>query len=68
MLTLVEAGQRMGGASRMLVLRRIHSGELEGINIAPKGAAKPRWRVSEAALERYFERRRSTGIPKRRVA
>lgn len=72
LLTPVEvAGLMGGGVSRMTVLRRIHSGELEATNIAPrkgKGGKtpRPRWRISESALARYLDK--NTKVPARRVA
>lgn len=41
------------------VLAWIRSGELVAVNVAERANGRPRWRVSEEALE-TFERRRSS--------
>lgn len=41
------------------VLRWIANGELVAVNIAERSTGRPRWRVSEEALQ-AFERRRSS--------
>lgn len=40
------------------ILKWIHSGELEAVNLALKRNGRPRWRISAEALK-DFERRRS---------
>lgn len=40
----------------------INTGELRAVNVASKPGGRPRWRISEAAIE-AFELRRSAVVP-----
>lgn len=44
------------------ILGLIRDGELRAFNIASKASGRPRWRISEAAIE-AFELRRSAVVP-----
>ena len=54
------------GISPDKVLAWIRSGELRAINVAAKPGGRPRWRISEAAIE-AFEARRSATPPTKPV-
>lgn len=69
-LSVSEAAEIFGGGV-MRVYRRIWRGDLEASNEALDGE-KPRYRISEAAIQRYFESRRmavpSRGLTKKAVS
>lgn len=49
------------------VLRFLHSGELKGFSIASEVGGKPRWRISQEAVEAFEAARSNTPpAPKRR--
>jgi excisionase family DNA binding protein len=53
--------QRRYGVSEHTVLAWIRSGELRAVNVGRRpGAKKPRWRISQAALESFEARRTPT--------
>jgi excisionase family DNA binding protein len=61
-LTVARVAERYG-VTEGTVLAWISSGELKALNVGRKpGAKKPRWRVSETALE-AFEAARSAAAP-----
>lgn len=66
MLTVAQAAPFFGGGI-MRVYRRIHSGELKAVNIAPAGARKPMFMVAESAIRDYFAKRQMS-IPQRRLS
>jgi excisionase family DNA binding protein len=51
------------------ILELIHSGELAASNIArSRAAGKPRWRISQEALDRFMASRAKQSVaPKRRI-
>jgi excisionase family DNA binding protein len=62
-LTVDDICKRFGGISERTVLGWISSGELKAVNVGRKpGKKKPRWRISQEALDE-FERGRSA-MPK----
>jgi excisionase family DNA binding protein len=62
----VQDIQRRYSVTVHTVLGWIRSGELRAINVGRKpGARKPRWRISEAALEQFELSRTPTPPPPR---
>jgi hypothetical protein len=46
------------------VLALIWSGDLPAINVSTKPGGRPLWRISEAGLQQFIERRRHVAAPK----
>ena len=63
----IKAIEDLYGVSQMTVLAWIHTGQLAATNVARKPGGRPRWRISEAALE-AFELRRMSATPAPRAA
>jgi transposase len=62
----VQDIQRRYGVTVHTVLTWIRSGELRAVNVGRRpGAKKPRWRVTEAALEAFEQLRTPTPPPPR---
>lgn len=61
LLTVREAAERIKLHVRN-VQRRIASGEIPWVNIAPKDARKATVRIRESALIEYLERRDRAGV------
>jgi excisionase family DNA binding protein len=54
------------GVSEHTVLTWIHTGELRAVNVGRKaGAKKPRWRITQEALEAFEVLRTPTPVPPR---
>jgi excisionase family DNA binding protein len=54
------------GVTEHTVLGWIRSGELRALNVGRKaGARKPRWRITQSALEEFEQRRTPTPLPPR---
>jgi excisionase family DNA binding protein len=47
----------------MKVLAWINRGELAAVNVASPGATRPRWRISEPALQDFLRARTATPPP-----
>jgi excisionase family DNA binding protein len=64
--TVKDVAERYG-VSVQTVLGWIRSGELAAINVGRRAnAKKPRWRISEAALEAFEAKRTPVTVPLRR--
>jgi excisionase family DNA binding protein len=63
MLSVSEVAEQFG-VSRDTVLAWIHSGELEAMNMAPKGSTRPFYRVEPNALH-AFRAARKLRIPRK---
>jgi excisionase family DNA binding protein len=62
----VQDIQRRYGVTEHTVLGWVHSGELKAVNVGrtPK-AKKPRWRITQEALEAFEQLRTTTPTPPR---
>jgi transposase len=59
-LTVRQVAAHYGVGPRKIIAW-LERGELVGINVASKATGRPRWRISQDALQ-AFERRRSSSI------
>ncbi|MCE9562877.1 MAG: helix-turn-helix domain-containing protein [Planctomycetes bacterium] len=63
MFTVEDLRQRFG-VTEATILTWIHAGELKAINVGRHpGLKRPRWRVTQAALDAFEEARTPTATP-----
>ncbi len=58
----VKEVREMYGVGEHTVLRWIRAGELKAIDVSPKTGSRPKWRITQAALD-AFEALRGTSAP-----